>query len=139
MRKLICNIEDSGAVEVKFEGAHLNKRELLRLLKAIRLEYRRRIRSYRSELMANQSRQKREAEENAERIDERSKEIDEELAAETSKADVKNVGVKEDGITETKDEGRQGSREQRREESAVERNARAVRAHAAAVGGGDQS
>ena len=56
MRKVICDIEESGKINVKFIGDHLVKRELLRLLKAIRLKYRERIRMYRSNIMAEKSR-----------------------------------------------------------------------------------
>ncbi len=52
-RKLICNILDNAEIDVKFFGGHLTKRELLQLLKAIRLEYRRRIRVYRQNMGNN--------------------------------------------------------------------------------------
>ncbi len=61
MRKVICNIEDSGEIKVVFIGEHLLKRDLLRLLKAIKLKYRERIRIYRSNLMADASKLRVEA------------------------------------------------------------------------------
>ncbi len=51
MRKIICEIADNGSVEVKFIGARLNKRELLRLLRAIRLKYREHVRMARHIMM----------------------------------------------------------------------------------------
>lgn len=135
MRRLICNIQDSGVVDAKFEGSHLNKRELLRLLKAIRLEYRRGIRLYRSELMAKQSKQRVDAEEEAIKVDGESKKIDEEFAVETSKAKADNVGVKEDGVRITKTEEGKDSRGESSgaKGSTVKRNTSTVGVDARAV------
>lgn len=49
-RQLICKIEDSGEVSAEFTGGPLKKRELLQLLKVIKLKYRERIRDYRREV-----------------------------------------------------------------------------------------
>ncbi len=56
VRKVICTIKDSGEIDVVFVGEHLLKRDLLRLLRAIRLKYRQRIRIYRMGLLAKLSR-----------------------------------------------------------------------------------
>ncbi len=40
-------INENGAVEVKLHGRHINKRELLRVLKAVKNEHRENIRQYR--------------------------------------------------------------------------------------------
>ncbi len=47
MRKVVCQIEDSGAVTVTFSGGHLNKRELLRTMRAMKLQYNADVRLYR--------------------------------------------------------------------------------------------
>jgi len=51
MVKINCEVEDSGSVKVRFHGGHITKRELLRLLKAIKLEYRRGVRVYRQKMI----------------------------------------------------------------------------------------
>lgn len=51
MRKIIVDVEDSGAVKARIIGGHLCKRELLRVLKAIRLEYRHSVRTYRTQMI----------------------------------------------------------------------------------------
>lgn len=51
IKGIIVNLSDSSAdVDVKFVGGHLNKRELLRALKAIKLEYRHSIIRHRKQL-----------------------------------------------------------------------------------------
>ncbi len=62
VRKIMIDLAENGMVSVKFLGNHICKRELLRILKAVRLEYRRKIRLYRSNLVAKAS-QRRRAEE----------------------------------------------------------------------------
>jgi hypothetical protein len=47
VRKILINVQDSGFVDVKFVGGHISKRELLRVLKALKIGYRERIREYR--------------------------------------------------------------------------------------------
>jgi len=51
IRKANIEISDDGLVDVKFEGGHLNKRELLRIIKAIKLAHRRNIQEYRKNVM----------------------------------------------------------------------------------------
>jgi len=51
MRKITVDVEDSGAVVTRITGGHLCKRELLRVLKAIRLEYRHSVRTYRKQMI----------------------------------------------------------------------------------------
>jgi len=55
MIKVICNIDDKGKISVNFLGDNLRKRGLLQLLKAIRLEYRRRVRLYRRQMLVDAS------------------------------------------------------------------------------------
>ena len=81
MRRLICEIQDSGAVTAKFIGGAVTKRELLRLEKAIRLQYRQRVRLHRANLMASQIKQK--------------------VEAEKPEEDKKKVGVTQDGNSVT--------------------------------------
>ena len=58
-RKIMIDLAENGIVSVKFLGGHVCKRELLRILKAIRLEYRRKVRVYRSNLIARASQRRR--------------------------------------------------------------------------------
>ena len=62
MRKLICQIEDSGAVTAAFEGGHISKRELLRLIRAIKLQYNANVRVYRSSIRVQANKNKLEEE-----------------------------------------------------------------------------
>ncbi len=53
IRKVNVEVTEIGAVTVKFEGGHLSKRELLRVIKSIKIERNRYIREYRKELIKN--------------------------------------------------------------------------------------
>lgn len=55
MRRVVCLIEDSGGVSARIVGGHLTKRELLRVLKAIKLEYRHSVRTYRQKMIVERS------------------------------------------------------------------------------------
>ena len=57
IRKVICDVEDSGSVIARIVGGHITKRELLRVLKAIRLEYRHNVRKYRQTLLVKGQKQ----------------------------------------------------------------------------------
>ena len=48
--KASINVFDTGNVEVEFQGGHVNKRELLRMIKALKNEHRNSIRNYRKKL-----------------------------------------------------------------------------------------
>jgi len=48
-RGVVANMSGSGMVSVEFVGEHISKRELLRILKAIKQEYVHSVRSYRKE------------------------------------------------------------------------------------------
>ena len=52
-KKIICSVEDSGAIDVELIGPHMDKRTLLRVIKAIKLEYRKSIILYRKQMMAD--------------------------------------------------------------------------------------
>jgi hypothetical protein len=63
LRKVICEFDEKGVVDVRFIGSHLSKRELLRLIRAIKLKYRERVRIWRHNLsMKLQAQAKKEAE-----------------------------------------------------------------------------
>jgi len=57
IKKATLNLLESGIVEVKFEGGHFNKRELLRLIRALKLEHRLSIRKYRKNLMLSKTKE----------------------------------------------------------------------------------
>ncbi len=84
-RKVICTFDDDGRVDVKFLGGHLLKRDLLRLLRAVKLQYRLDVRVYRRQMLAATSTQRVEAEK---------KEANKEL--------VQVLGAKKDDNTVTK-------------------------------------
>jgi len=66
-KKATLSLLKSGAVEVKFEGEHFNKRELLRLIRALKLEHRLSIRMYRKNLMLKNVKEKENARHEARR------------------------------------------------------------------------
>lgn len=47
---IFLTINENGAVKVEFKGRHINKRELLRAVKAIKVEHRETIRRYRQNM-----------------------------------------------------------------------------------------
>ena len=58
IKKAMLNMMESGVVKVSFEGDHFNKRELMRLIKALKLEHRLSIRMYRKNLMLKNIKEK---------------------------------------------------------------------------------
>jgi len=52
MAKVTAVIESNGVITVDFQGRHFSKRQLLQLIKAIKLEYRRRRHLYRRDMLA---------------------------------------------------------------------------------------
>ncbi len=61
MQKIICEVTDSGAVSVRLIGEHMNKRILLRAIKAIKLKYRHSIIMYRRNMIADRVKSEQEA------------------------------------------------------------------------------
>ena len=61
IKKATLNLSESGTIEVKLEGGHFNKRELLRLIRALKLEHRLSIRMYRKNLMLKNVKEKENA------------------------------------------------------------------------------
>lgn len=61
MQKIICEVADNGAVSVRLIGEHMNKRILLRALKAIKLKYRQSIIMYRRGMIADRAKAEQEA------------------------------------------------------------------------------
>jgi len=61
IKKAMLNMLESGVVKVSFEGDHFNKRELMRLIKALKLEHRLSIRMYRKNLMLKNVKEKENA------------------------------------------------------------------------------
>lgn len=53
MTKVICEIQDDGSIDIKFLGEHVPKRLLLRLNKAIRVAYRRKVREFHRQVKQN--------------------------------------------------------------------------------------
>jgi len=84
-RKLLCNISENGRMDARFVGGPITKRELLQVVKAVRLAYRQKIRLYRQELGAKRAKAATEA---AKKV----------VAEKLKKQEVeqKDLGVKED-------------------------------------------
>jgi len=49
--KIVISLMEDGNVDVKFPENHFSKRYLMRILKALKLEYRRNVREYRKQIM----------------------------------------------------------------------------------------
>ena len=59
-KSIICNVANSGAISVELIGQHMDKRTLLRAIKAIKLKYRQSIILYRKQMIADRSKNERE-------------------------------------------------------------------------------
>ena len=58
IRKVKIEVSENGEVDVKIEGGNLNKRELLRIIKAIKIGHRRSIAEYRKNRMFTKIKEK---------------------------------------------------------------------------------
>ena len=69
MRKVNIEVSDIGLVDVKFEGGHLTKREILRIIKALKVSHRNSIREYRRDVIKSNLEKEKEKENDARRTE----------------------------------------------------------------------
>lgn len=77
-KKIIVNVEDNKKVSVTFLGPHMSKRELIQILRAIRLEYRHKVVLYRRNITLKVQRSRVEVEAKA-KVEEEEKKKTEDL------------------------------------------------------------